>query len=60
MTKSLADIAQDMMQIDFCTLTTHAPGGAIGARPMSNNSEVEYDGDSYFFTYQRQADSGGY
>lgn len=52
MTKSLADIAEDMKQIDFCTLTTHAPGGTIGARPMSNNREVEYEGDSYFFTYQ--------
>ncbi len=52
MTKSLADISEDMKQIDFCTLSTHAPGGTIGARPMSNNSEVEYDGDSYFFTYQ--------
>ena len=52
MTKTLADIAEDMKQIDFCTLSTHAPGGQIGARPMSNNREVEYDGDSYFFTYQ--------
>jgi general stress protein 26 len=52
MTKTLADIAEDMKQIDFCTLSTHAPNGQIGARPMSNNSEVEYDGDSYFFTYQ--------
>ncbi|WP_325049105.1 pyridoxamine 5'-phosphate oxidase family protein [Tsuneonella amylolytica] len=52
MTKSLSDISQDMKQIDFCTLSTHSPGGTIGARPMSNNSEVEYDGDSYFFTYE--------
>ena len=24
----------------------------IGARPMSNNSEVDFDGDAWFFTYQ--------
>jgi general stress protein 26 len=51
MTKTLKEIAEDMKQIDFCTLSTHAPNGAIGARPMSNNREVEYDGDAYFFTY---------
>lgn len=54
MAKTLSDIAGDMKQIDFCTLTTHAPGGTIGARPMSNNREVEFDGDSYFFTYQNR------
>ena len=52
MTKTLSDISEDMKQIDFCTLATHAPNGTIGARPMSNNREVDYDGDSYFFTYQ--------
>ncbi|MXO76251.1 pyridoxamine 5'-phosphate oxidase [Altererythrobacter aerius] len=52
MAKSLADISKDMKQIDFCTLVTHAPGGTIGARPMSNNSEVDFDGDSWFFTYE--------
>ena len=52
MTKTLSEISEDMKQIDFCTLTTHAPNGTIGARPMSNNREVDYDGDSWFFTYQ--------
>ena len=52
MTKTLSEISEDMKQIDFCTLATHAPNGTIGARPMSNNSEVDYDGDSWFFTYQ--------
>jgi len=52
MAKSLEDISADMKQIDFCTLATHAPGGAIGARPMSNNREVDYTGDSWFFTYE--------
>ena len=50
MTKSLADLSEKMRDIDFCMLTTHAPGGGIASRPMSNNREVEYDGDSWFFT----------
>ena len=25
----------------------------IAARPMSNNGEVEYDGDSYYFTWEK-------
>ena len=51
MTKTLADISEAMKDIDFCTLATVTDGGAIGARPMSNNREVDYDGDSWFFTY---------
>jgi general stress protein 26 len=50
MTKTLADISERMRDIDFCLLSTRSPNGAIGARPMSNNREVEYDGDSWFFT----------
>ena len=38
MTKTLSDISEDMKQIDFCTLSTHAPGGTIGARPNSSNT----------------------
>jgi general stress protein 26 len=50
MTKTLADISEKMRDIDFCMLTTHAAGGVIASRPMSNNREVDYDGDSWFFT----------
>ena len=52
MPKTIADISEAMRDIDFCTLATHTKGGAIGARPMSNNRNVDYEGDSYFFTYQ--------
>lgn len=51
MGKTLADISEAMRDIDFCTMTTHTPGGAIGGRPMSNNRKVEYSGNSRFFTY---------
>ncbi len=50
MTKTLKDLADAMKDIDFAMLNTHADGGTIGARPMSNNAQVEYDGDSYYFT----------
>ncbi len=48
--KSLADLAEKMKDIDFAILSTRTANGAIAARPMSNNREVEFDGDAYFFT----------
>ncbi len=50
MPKSLSDISEMMRDVDFCMLSTIAQNGAIAARPMSNNREVEYDGDSWFFS----------
>ena len=49
MTKTLGEIAEMMRDIDFAMLSTHTDGGAIAARPMSNNGDVEYDGDNWFF-----------
>lgn len=46
----LSDISEKMRDIDFAMLSTRTEGGAISARPMSNNREVEYDGDSFFFS----------
>ena len=51
MAKTIAELAEKMRDIDFAMLSTHTSGGAIGARPMSNNREVDYDGDSYYFTW---------
>jgi general stress protein 26 len=50
-TKSLADISEAMRNIDFCVLTSRAQDGSIGGRPMSNNREVEFEGTSWFYTY---------
>ena len=50
MTKTLADISEKMRDIDFSMLSTRGADGAIASRPMSNNREVDYDGDSFFFT----------
>jgi general stress protein 26 len=49
MTKTLADLAGIIKDIDFATLSTHSDGGTIAGRPMSNNRDVEYDGDSWYF-----------
>ena len=46
----LKDISEKMRDIDFAVLSTRTEGGAIAGRPMSNNRDVEFDGDSYFFT----------
>ena len=48
--KSLKDLAEKMKDIDFAILSTRTEGGAVAGRPMSNNREVEFDGDSFFFT----------
>lgn len=47
-TKTLKEIGEVMRDIDFCMLTTVSDGG-LAARPMSNNREVEFGGDTYFF-----------
>ena len=47
---SLKDISEKMRDIDFAILSTRTSGGALAGRPMSNNREVDFDGDSYFFT----------
>lgn len=49
--KTLAQLAESMATIDFAMLSTRTDGGQLAARPMSNNGDVKYDGDSYFFTY---------
>jgi general stress protein 26 len=51
MTKTLSDLSEKMRDIDFAMLSTHTDGGAIAARPMSNNRQVDYDGDSFYFAH---------
>ena len=50
--KDLKDVAETLKDIDFVMLNTHADDGEIAGRPMSNNRDVEYDGDSWFFVDQ--------
>ncbi len=49
MSRSLGEIAEILKDVDFVMLNTHADEGTIAGRPMSNNRDVEYDGDSWFF-----------
>ncbi|WP_291852153.1 pyridoxamine 5'-phosphate oxidase family protein [Bradyrhizobium sp.] len=48
---TLKDLAKAMGKIDFTMLTTRTDGGRFATRPMSNNGEVEYDGDSFYFSW---------
>ncbi|MEC4815919.1 MAG: pyridoxamine 5'-phosphate oxidase family protein [Scytonema sp. PMC 1069.18] len=47
-TKKLRELIKD---IDVGMLTTVDEDGTLHSRPMSTNSEVEFDGDLWFFTY---------
>ena len=51
MTLTLSELAHKMKKIDFCMMLTRSADETISARPMSNNGEVDYDGDSFFFSY---------
>jgi general stress protein 26 len=50
-TRTLQDLAKAMARIDFAMLTTRTKGGRMATRPMSNNGEVEYQGDSFYFSW---------
>lgn len=47
--KTLEQLAKQMRDIDIAVLSTHSEGGQIAGWPMSNNRDVDYDGDSYYF-----------
>ncbi|MDO5509586.1 MAG: pyridoxamine 5'-phosphate oxidase family protein [Weeksellaceae bacterium] len=47
----MSQLANYMKELDFCMMTTADGNGTMISRPMSNNRNVEYDGDSYFFSH---------
>ncbi|EZP54336.1 pyridoxamine 5'-phosphate oxidase family protein [Sphingomonas sp. RIT328] len=49
---SLHDLSKIMAKLDYTMMATRSSDGTMTARPMSNNGDVEYEGDSYFFAYQ--------
>ncbi|WDZ81917.1 pyridoxamine 5'-phosphate oxidase family protein (plasmid) [Ensifer adhaerens] len=51
MSLTLSDISKELKSIDFGMLSTKSVDGVVRSRPMSNNGDVEYDGDSWFFCY---------
>lgn len=46
---TLQDLSKIMRDIDVCMMTTKTSTGGLESRPMSNNRDVDYAGDSYFF-----------
>lgn len=50
---TLPELSKKIAEIDFCMFETRAETGDIAARPMSNNGDVEYTGDSHFFTWEQ-------
>ena len=46
--KEFRSVADVMAKIDFCMMQTVGEHG-VNTRPMSNNGEVQYDGDNWFF-----------
>ena len=49
--KTLSDLSEQMRAIDITMLFTKGEDSSMAGRPMSNNGEVDYDGDSYYFTW---------
>lgn len=49
---TLEHISEKMRDIDIAVLTTRTADGALAGRPMSNNRDVEFDGDAFFFTLE--------
>jgi general stress protein 26 len=47
----LAKLREIVKAVDICMLTTVDERGVLHSRPMSNNREVEFGGDLWFFTY---------
>ena len=48
--EQLIALAKALAKIDFCMMQTVGERG-ISTRPMSKNSEAEYDGEHWFFTH---------
>ena len=46
---TIKDLAKSMRKQDIAMLTTKHEG-KVASRPMSNNKDVEFDGDTFFFT----------
>jgi general stress protein 26 len=42
-----------MKEIDICMFLTRTARGKMNCRPMSNNRDVTYKGDCYFFTLEK-------
>jgi general stress protein 26 len=50
--KTMQEVAELMAKIDFCMMETLSDDGLIAARPMSSNGDVEYRGQSWFYSHE--------
>lgn len=50
-TMTMEELSKKLGKIDFCMFNTNSLEGIV-SRPMSNNGDVDYDGDSWFFSYE--------
>jgi general stress protein 26 len=49
-TQKLILIAKKMKDLDICMMSTNGSRGVVNTRPMSNNRDVKYNGESFFFS----------
>jgi general stress protein 26 len=49
--EKLGKLREIIKAVDICMLTTVDERGDLHSRPMSNNRDVEFNGDLWFFTY---------
>ena len=49
--EKLRKLREIVKAVDICMLTTVDERGDLHSRPMSNNRDIEFDGDLWFFTY---------
>jgi len=47
--QAIPHLAALINEIDICLFATRGDDGQLHARPMSNNGQVEWDGQSWFF-----------
>ena len=47
--EAIPQIATLINEIDICLFATRGDDGQLHSRPMSNNGQVEWDGQSWFF-----------
>ena len=48
--KKIGFISTKMKDLDICMLSTTGGRGIVSTRPMSNNRDVKYNGESFFFS----------
>ena len=49
-TRKLNQVAKTMKDLDICMMSTNSPRGVVSTSPMSNNRDVSYSGESFFFS----------